>query len=74
MTKVFTLDTVRSVLTQYIATHGTKTAALHCGVGVQFLRDVQQGKRPPSDKVLAALGLAWGVVPRDTIPTEVHRA
>lgn len=74
MTRLYTTEQAQGAVTDFIATHGIKTAAAKCGVGVQFLRDVQTGKRPPSPKVLAALGLEWRIAeavaaPRSATPT-----
>lgn len=74
MTKVFSLEQVRSRLTEAMTAEGPKVIAQRCGVGVPFLYAVRQGNARPSDKVLKGLGMVWAViatpVPADAPPED----
>jgi hypothetical protein len=50
--------TIQPLLDAFIKRHGSiRKAADAMGVSKSYLHDVDAGHRPPSDKVLAALGL-----------------
>ena len=62
MTTVYDIATVRARLVEFIAQHGYRTAAEKIGIKHPYLAEVARGDKPPSDKVLAGLGLRWAIV------------
>jgi transcriptional regulator with XRE-family HTH domain len=60
-----TLEQVRAMVIEQTNSRGALTAfARRCGVGRPYICQVRNGDTPPSDKVLAALGLRKQTVTR----------
>jgi len=60
--RIMDKDTVLELLAKKAETATLSAIAADIGVSVQYLSDVLKGYRPPSDKVLAYLGLKWEIV------------
>jgi hypothetical protein len=62
MAKTYTNEEVIERLRDAAGWKGATKLADRIGVAQSFLSEVMNSKRPPSDKVLAAVGLQWAIV------------